>query len=367
VSVEMNGQLGLIASFLTGAAAQKQIFSAGEGKNFSFFLAALLQGSPGIREMPFQSAEGAVFPGFAGEEGEEEALLLFPVLAQGFLPPVGEIPPAGSLEASPGGESEFLPPSQDKSPAEGRVALTAGGKASKVNLPEGMLAPPVGKGEKPAEEVVLGPVRLVSGSSGVLPANNAHCPPPLEKAGEKLPISTGGEGKQGDNSFSFPAESRMWAESPGAMVSGKGESPFPEALSFRQVADQLVRSGKLKSLGQKSQVEIKLKPEYLGRLEIRLTLTEGVLTARFLVENQQLGRLLDGNLFNLRQTLEEQGLKLDQLQVEVGHSGAFSRQEDKQWSGRPPLFWQAKPAGEQEDPASFAGGKFSAGSIDYHA
>ena len=53
-----------------------------------------------------------------------------------------------------------------------------------------MLAPPVGKGEKPAEEVVLGPVRLVSGSSGCFP-NNAHCPPPLEKAGEKPPISTG--------------------------------------------------------------------------------------------------------------------------------------------------------------------------------
>ena len=49
------------------------------------------------------------------------------------------------------------------------------------------------------------------------------------------------------------------------------------------MTEQMIQSGKLKMLATKQEMEIQLKPEYLGKLAIRLTLENGAMTARFIV------------------------------------------------------------------------------------
>ncbi|MFA5536008.1 MAG: flagellar hook-length control protein FliK [Bacillota bacterium] len=106
---------------------------------------------------------------------------------------------------------------------------------------------------------------------------------------------------------------------------------LPEKISYRSISEQIIQSGKLKLLGQKQEIEIQLKPEHLGRLALKVTAENGILTARFLVENYQVSRALDQNLTNIRQTLADQGISLDQVQVEVGDPRSSFQEQQRAW------------------------------------
>lgn len=121
------------------------------------------------------------------------------------------------------------------------------------------------------------------------------------------------------------------------------ESVFKE--SFQSIAEQLIQSSKANLANGKSEIEIQLKPEYLGKVHLHVALEEGVLTAKFAVDNQNVGRLLESNINQLRQALQEHGLKFGQLQVEVGN-GSLQQQFSQQYpSGR--QHYGPAQAGEQ--------------------
>lgn len=117
----------------------------------------------------------------------------------------------------------------------------------------------------------------------------------------------------------------------------EGSSVSRHGITLPELTEQMIQSGKLKLLATKQEMEIQLKPEYLGKLAIRLTLENGAMTARFMVESHQVGRMLEQNLPQLKQTLAEQGIRFDQAQVEVGDPGSFSQERQPQWQqGRTP-------------------------------
>lgn len=94
--------------------------------------------------------------------------------------------------------------------------------------------------------------------------------------------------------------------------------PYLHALSY-----QLVDRAKLAVSEGRSELEIQLKPEHLGRLKLSLTLEDGVVTARFVVENSRVGQLIETNLTHLRTVLSEAGLRFEEASVNVGGE-AFS-------------------------------------------
>lgn len=117
----------------------------------------------------------------------------------------------------------------------------------------------------------------------------------------------------------------------------EGSSASRHGITLPEMTEQMIQSGKLKMLATKQEMEIQLKPEYLGKLAIRLTLENGAMTARFIVESHQVGRMLEQNLPQLKQTLAEQGIRFDQAQVEVGDPGSFAQERHPQWQqGRTP-------------------------------
>lgn len=97
--------------------------------------------------------------------------------------------------------------------------------------------------------------------------------------------------------------------------------------SFSSILSQIVEKSKLILTRKRSQAEIQLKPEYLGKLQIRITLENGLVTARFLVENRQVGQLIQAHLHELKQGLQEQGVKFHQINVDVGGGSLFSQQQ----------------------------------------
>lgn len=86
---------------------------------------------------------------------------------------------------------------------------------------------------------------------------------------------------------------------------------------IRQVLEQVqVKLGK----GQ-SEMRLELKPEHLGPLSLKVSIEDGLVTANFTVARGVVKEVLQANLAELRNALEQQGLKVDQFNVMMGNSG----------------------------------------------
>ena len=74
------------------------------------------------------------------------------------------------------------------------------------------------------------------------------------------------------------------------------------------------------------EIVIKLKPEELGKVELRLELYKDAIIAKFDVESQSVKEAIESNLKDLRSSLEQSGFSNMQFDVNV-NSGEEERQE----------------------------------------
>ncbi len=88
---------------------------------------------------------------------------------------------------------------------------------------------------------------------------------------------------------------------------------------FQQIVDQARLTLRNREEGT---MEIKLRPEYLGGLRMRVALEDGQLRAHFQVENHLARDILENNLTNLRDTLSREGFTFDDVDVNVQGEGS---------------------------------------------
>lgn len=67
-----------------------------------------------------------------------------------------------------------------------------------------------------------------------------------------------------------------------------------------------------------NEIKIKLNPQHLGELTIKVSLERGVLSARAFVENTNIKQLLESNIDELKSSLKEQGVEFGSIDVSVG-------------------------------------------------
>lgn len=84
-----------------------------------------------------------------------------------------------------------------------------------------------------------------------------------------------------------------------------------------EVFDQIVDRAKVMVKQNLSEMKLDLKPEFLGRMTIKVLVDEGVVTARFITESPQVKQMLESNLNTLRQNLEMNGIKVEKTEVNV--------------------------------------------------
>ena len=82
---------------------------------------------------------------------------------------------------------------------------------------------------------------------------------------------------------------------------------------FRQIKN----SFKTNWADQTSEVTLRLKPESLGKIVLQLSTEGEKLTVKILTENNLAKNLLEENMFQLKQALDEQGIKSKTINVEV--------------------------------------------------
>ncbi|MZP30537.1 hypothetical protein GTO91_12515 [Heliobacterium undosum] len=119
---------------------------------------------------------------------------------------------------------------------------------------------------------------------------------------------------------------RMASNSEAFSTSAKPAISREAAAAMRSdVFRQIVVNSELLKKADTSELRIQLKPEFLGKLNLNLSVENGIVSVRFAAENPQVRQMLESNLNQLKQSLEEQGLRFDRVEVGVSQQGADSR------------------------------------------
>ncbi len=81
------------------------------------------------------------------------------------------------------------------------------------------------------------------------------------------------------------------------------------------ILDQMVQQIKTAP----SSIELQLKPEILGNVNILVESKEGAITISIAAQNSETANMLNSNLANMRSYLEQQGINLQQMEVNLGY------------------------------------------------
>lgn len=105
-----------------------------------------------------------------------------------------------------------------------------------------------------------------------------------------------------------------------ATVKDKSATSNAQAPDF-DVPKQIVEQAKLIRSTEDTQMVIKLKPEHLGELTLKVSVSaNGSVNASFHTDNAQVKAILENTMVQLRQDLQAQGLKVDNVGVYAGLS-----------------------------------------------
>lgn len=127
-----------------------------------------------------------------------------------------------------------------------------------------------------------------------------------------------GDGTMGGAVFSSPSQARAAA------------APTPNYTFNDQLFSQ-VESGILRNLQDGSkQIALQLDPGDLGTLTLILTVREKEVSAIIRPDNPETVRLIEDQLQRIRQALENQGLKVEHLEVQ---SGVSNQDQSGRWQG----------------------------------
>lgn len=106
------------------------------------------------------------------------------------------------------------------------------------------------------------------------------------------------------------------------------ENAIPEQQYFsadtHQIMNQIMDFMKVHVGDGLSQLEMQLHPESLGTLHVNIASKEGVVTAQFTAQNEAVKAALEGQMIQLKETFQEQGVKVEAIEVTV-QSHAFEQ------------------------------------------
>ena len=109
----------------------------------------------------------------------------------------------------------------------------------------------------------------------------------------------------------------------------------PQAVSRGvedQLMDQVSNSVRLTLKQGGGEARMRLYPESLGELKVELSVEEGVMKAKFLVSNAMVKDVIEDNFHRLRDSLANNGLKVDSFSVSVDQQGKGSDLESSSFS-----------------------------------
>ncbi len=90
------------------------------------------------------------------------------------------------------------------------------------------------------------------------------------------------------------------------------------SLQRDELFAQIIDKAKIMVNNGHSEMEVSLKPDHLGKLHLKVSVDNQVVTAKFIAESQQVKEIIETHLNHLRRNLQETGVQVDNIMVSVG-------------------------------------------------
>ncbi len=211
------------------------------------------------------------------------------------------------------------------------VAVTAGKKLPRL-LPEGQTES--GKELKNRE---IGETRNVGKKPAVVVLDLRKDQPAAKEASEQpspakssftvtMERTADAEGRDVSVLFRAPFQDR--AQTPALQTAALPPRPTA-SFEERFIPEVVKQTGIILKEGGNGEIRLVLKPENLGSIRIRVTLSESSLEGRIVVDNNSVKELVESSLDNLRNALRLEGYQAN-LEVSVGHRRSWSGNEQAQ-------------------------------------
>ncbi len=132
--------------------------------------------------------------------------------------------------------------------------------------------------------------------------------------------------------------------------------PSGQQMAESQIFDQVVTQVSGSANGESGRMVLRLQPAELGSLKLEIMIEGDRVRANFQAQSQQVQEVLERNLPQLRSALAEQGLKIDQFQVNIDQrqqGGQFENLSQQQHNGsekQPDWHQQSQEPEEQNIP-----------------
>lgn len=120
-------------------------------------------------------------------------------------------------------------------------------------------------------------------------------------------------------------------------------------LKPTEVFAQIVERARVMVEDGASEMHLNLKPDSLGKIQLKVSLENQLISAKFVAESDQVKALIESNLVDLKRMLNQNGVQVDQVTVAVDQQAAGGENFDGQsFAGNAqPKF--AKDGGASED------------------
>lgn len=102
---------------------------------------------------------------------------------------------------------------------------------------------------------------------------------------------------------------------------------------MNQIVEQVVRQVRIRVMPETTSMELRLNPASLGRVNITVAASAGIATATMVVENQMAKEALESQMIHLKEAFNEQGLKVDEVEVTVAEFGLKKDGEGQEQTG----------------------------------
>lgn len=100
-----------------------------------------------------------------------------------------------------------------------------------------------------------------------------------------------------------------------------GTEQQARANQLKEVVDQIVEHIKLSIKPGETSMELQLNPERLGKVNLNLTAKNGIMTAQFTTQNELAKEAIESQMQILKETLTQQGFKIEAIEVTVSDFG----------------------------------------------
>lgn len=104
-------------------------------------------------------------------------------------------------------------------------------------------------------------------------------------------------------------------------------------FSKSDIINQVIKKADIFVQGSHQEMVMKLEPESLGKLNLKIIVENGLVTAKFVAESQQVKEVIESSFNLLKDALQEKGISVQGFSVSVGQQGAEfnSGQGFEQW------------------------------------